>query len=135
MRAAVAVVLLYLLWRLTRQLAVRARIRAEQHRASESFAFKQLARACTEKDASKAYHAMLAWLDRLEPELDAHRVVSDYGDEDLGSALASLSEHLYREPPGQLDLHALLRSLETARERYKSRETSGSRALVPPLNP
>ena len=134
-KAVAAILLAYLLWRLARVMVVRARQRAKKVKASESYAFKQLVRACAGQDKARVYHSLLAWLERLAPSLDAHRFIRDYGDKSLEEAFAALSEHLYQNPEQQVDLRALASGLEKARQTYQRQQSAGSHTLLPPLNP
>ena len=68
---------LFVAWRILRRFAAWAKQRAAERKASEAYAFQQFERACRSGDARKAHHAMLAWLERLEPGLTASSFARD----------------------------------------------------------
>ena len=136
--AAVILVLaafLYALWRLSGKLALRARQRAAAIRQSEPHAFRQLIEACARADARHTYHALAAWMDRLESRMEARRFAQLYGDDSLSRELDALSVSAYADPEREVDWRALSRGLEKARAAFRAQSDSTAAAQVPPLNP
>lgn len=135
LQIAAVIVVAYLGWRVARELVARAKQRATEVHASEQYAFKQLARACAGKDSAKVYHALLAWLKRLDARMDAHRFVRDFGDERLVGEFESLSKNSYGDSVQQVEFKSLLHGLEKARRSYLKRRPDGHAPAIPPLNP
>ena len=126
---------LFVAWRILRRLTARAKRRAAERRESEPYAFGQLRKACGSGDTRKAHHAMLAWLDRLEPGLDTRRFAQDWGDESLARKLDALSARVYRDAEESVRLDALLVGLREARRNYLGDRSVDARPALPPLNP
>ena len=106
-----------------------------RRRQSELFAFKTLQKALRSSDTRSAYHALLLWLERLEPGLDARRFARQYGDESLAAAVNELSASLYASDAKTCDSRQLAASLLAARRHYHSASSAGVRHALPPLNP
>jgi hypothetical protein len=113
----------------------RYREAAMRRRQSELFAFKTLQKALRSSDTRSAYHALLLWLERLEPGLDARRFAQQYGDESLAAAVNELSASLYASDAKTCDSRQLAASILAARRRYNSEALTGARHALPPLNP
>jgi len=113
----------------------RYREAAMRRRQSELFAFKTLQKALRSSDTRSAYHALLLWLERLEPGLDARRFARQYGDESLAAAVNELSASLYASDAKTCDSRQLAASILAARRRYNSEALTGARHALPPLNP
>jgi hypothetical protein len=126
---------LFVAWRVLRRLSARAKRLAAEKRESERYAFLQFERACRSGDARRAHHAMLAWLARLEPGLDARRFAQDRGDERLVRELDAFSAAVYRDAEQSVKLDALLAGLREARRNYLGDRSVDARPALPPLNP
>ena len=109
--------------------------RAAERRESEAFAFTQFGKACRSGDARKAHHAMLGWLERLEPGLTASDFARDWGDESLVGKLDAFSAAVYRDAQGSVPLGTLYGSLRDARQGYLGGRSVDARPALPPLNP
>jgi hypothetical protein len=131
---AALIVTLFIAWRILRRVVARAKRLAEEHRQSEQHAFRQLAKACG-GDSRKAHHALLAWLARLEPGLDARRFAREWGDDDLAHNLDALAAGVYRDPQESVNVDALFRGLRDARRNYLRTRSDEARPALPPLNP
>jgi hypothetical protein len=86
-------------------------------------------------DTRSAYHALLLWLERLEPGLDARQFARQYGDESLAAAVNALSASLYASDASTCDSRQLAANILAARRRYKSEALTGAGHALPPLNP
>jgi hypothetical protein len=126
---------LFVAWRVLRRLSARAKRLAAEKRESERYAFLQFERACRSGDARRAHHAMLAWLARLEPGLDARNFARDRGDESLVRELDSFSAAVYRDAEESVKLDALLAGLRDARQNYLEDRSVDAWNALPPLNP
>lgn len=111
------------------------RAAAERRRQTERYAFEQLQKAIASERPEPAYHALLAWLERLQPGMDARSFARTYGDASLLAAIDALSGGLYNDAAAQIELRSLRGKLATARKLFlQPRSASGSPSL-PPLNP
>ncbi|MCO4812178.1 MAG: BatD family protein [Gammaproteobacteria bacterium] len=108
---------------------------AVRRRQSEPFAFKALQSALRSGDTRSAYHALLLWLERLEPGLDARQFARQYGDESLAAGVCALSASLYASDAQPCDSRQLGASIQIARARYNSEPQTGAGHALPPLNP
>ena len=126
---------LFVAWRVLQRLTARAQRRAAERRESELYAFRQFEKACGSGDARKAHHAMLAWLERLEPGLTASGFARDWGDESLVGRLDAFSAAVYRDAQGSIALDDLYRGLGDARRAYVGNRSVDARPALPPLNP
>jgi len=133
--AAALIAALLLTGRVLRRLGVRARRRSAEREASEAYAFGQFRKACRAGDARKAHHAMLAWVARLEPGLDARRFALRCGDDNLVSELNNLSARVYRDATESVKLDAVYAGLHEARRKYLEKRSGNARPALPPLNP
>ena len=130
-----AVALLLILWRVLPVLLCRYREATARRRQTEYYAFGQLNQALGTGDGSAAYHALLLWLDRLAPGMNAHSFATRYGDEPLSAGLTALSSSLYGGRGTGGDLGQLRRQLAAARKRYLAKNSGGYERHLPPLNP
>ena len=130
-----AVALMVFLWRGLPALVRHNREAAERRRQSEDYAFRQLTRALGSNDRPAAYRALLRWLERLEPGMDARTFAIRYGDESLSAAFTALSAAVYHEAQTAGDLRPIRRKLAAARRRYLAGDRPGSVRQLPPLNP
>jgi len=112
----------------------RLRERAERNRKSEPYAFAAVQSALRMNNAT-AYHAILSWLDRLEPGLNMQQLARDYGDATLSVLLDSLSRSIYADADIVVDLQGLGSELALARKRYLARYEAATAYKLPPLNP
>ena len=130
-----AVALMVILWRGLPALVRHNREAAERRRQSEDYAFRQLTRALGSNDRPAAYRALLRWLERLEPGMDARRFANRYGDESLSAALTALSAAVYLDAQTAGELPPIGGKLAAARKRYLAGDAAGSVYQLPPLNP
>ena len=122
-------------WRVLRRLNARAKQLAAERRESEPYAFAQLRKACGSGEARKAHHALLTWLARLEPGLDARRFARDWGGDSLARELDALAAAVYRDTAESVKLEALQAGLREARRNYLGDRAVDARPALPPLNP
>jgi hypothetical protein len=128
------VVLQFLLRRAT---TIRAWWLAHQKRrhASEEYTFDQLRKSLHDGDTHAAHDALLKWLDRFEPGMDAREFARKYGDAALNEQVDRLSRALYSGSGESINSKRLERSLVSARRRCRNELTGGEHAMLPPLNP
>ena len=86
-------------------------------------------------DDAEAYNALLRWLERLEPGMNARAFAARFGDEDLSTALTALSAGIYGRAGAPADLGLLRRQLAVARRRYLADGAGDKLSRLPPLNP
>jgi hypothetical protein len=129
------VALMVVLWRGLPALARHYREAAERRRQTEDYAFRQLTNALESNDSPVAYRALLRWLERLEPGMDARTFAKGYGDEPLSAAFTALSAAVYHDAGTVADLRPIRRKLAAARRRYLAGDRPGSVRQLPPLNP
>jgi hypothetical protein len=130
-----SVALVLVLWRGTPIIVGRYREAAQSRRETEHFAFTQLLMALASGDNATAYHALLHWIERLDPTLDARSFASTYGDESLSTSIASLSAGIYGNAGDSGDLRRIKGNLKAARKRYLERGSRRQAMSLPPLNP
>jgi hypothetical protein len=133
--APAATGMLLVLWRGLPVLARRYRVAAERRRQMESYAFRQLTAALGSGDSAAAYHALLRWVGRLEPGMDARTFAARYGDESLSETMTSRSAGLYGVAGNAPDLGQVRRQLKIARNRYLAADAVSNTHKLPPLNP
>ena len=133
--AVSAIALLAVLWRGFPILLRRYREAAERRRLTEDYAFRQLLSALGSDEPAETYRALLRWIERLEPGMDARSFAAHYGDESLSEALTALSRGLYGGAEGSVDLGPVRRKLQIARRRHFDRNSVSSALELPPLNP
>jgi hypothetical protein len=130
-----AAALMVFLWRGLPALARHNREAAERRRQTEDYAFRQLTRALGSNDRPAAYRALLRWLERLEPGMDARTFANRYGDESLSAAFTALSAAVYHDAGTVGDLPPISGKLAAARKRYFAGHSAGREFQLPPLNP
>ena len=130
-----ALATMLILWRGLPALARSYREARVRRRQTEDFAFRQLNQALANGDGTEAYHALLRWLERLVPGMNARTFAARFGDEDLSTALTALSAAVYGDADASADFGQLRRQLAAARKRYLARGSAGSTLRLPPLNP
>jgi hypothetical protein len=108
---------------------------AVRRRQSEPYAFEQLKKALASKQPEFAYHALLAWLQRLQPGMDARSFARAYGDASLLAAIDALSGRLYKDTADRVELRSLRRKLAKARELFLQPRSASVSPSLPPLNP
>ena len=139
---ALLLVLAWLLPRLTRALVRRYRQRREIYLRSEAYAFARLRAAARGRDPSRAYFALLDWLDHFAP-LGADRTVAALRrageDPALDAELAAIERRLFapKADPAGWSGRTMLRHLRGARHRLRRRAGYHQPAptLPPDLNP
>ena len=130
-----AIALLLFLWRGLPALARSYREGQVRRRQTEDHAFRQLNRALATGNGAQAYHALLCWLERLEPGMNVRTFAARFGDEDLSMALTALSAAIYGDAGAPADLGQLRRMLAAARKRYLAQGSARETLRLPPLNP
>jgi len=133
--AAAAIVLVLFFWRALPALLKRLREAAERRRQSEAFAFRQLLKTLRSGNGPLAFHALLRWLRRLEPGIDARSFATRFGDAELAAELATLSAAVYSDAENTVDFGRLARRVATARKTYLASGIAPDALDLPPLNP
>ena len=105
------------------------------HRRSEAYAFGQLRKALRGKDTRRIHHALLRWLERLEPGLDGRSLAHVCGDDELTVMLDRLSAAAYTDGQSPPSLRGFEFRLRRARSRFLRRRLQTARQALPPLNP
>ncbi len=126
---------LRMLPRLRAEIRRRRLVRRKMRLASEAHAFGRLRKALRSGDLRSAYVALIHWLDRLEPAMDAQRFAETYGDKRLREQLGRLTRALYSGKDAAISATRLERSLLAARRKREREVKSLTRAELPPLNP
>ncbi len=111
------------------------RAAAERRRQTEQYAFTQLEKAIASERPQSVYHALLAWLERLQPGMDARSFARDYGDASLLAAIDVLSAGIYNDAAERIDMRSLGAGLVTARKCFLQQRSLPGRLSLPPLNP
>jgi hypothetical protein len=133
--AAGAIILVLVVWRGIPMLLRRHREAAERRRQTEAYAYGQLLDALGSGDDAALYRALLRWIERLEPGLDARSFAANYGDDALSDGVAALTARLYGAADGSVYPGQLRRRLKVARQRYLKRDIIAGAMRLPPLNP
>ena len=107
----------------------------ERRRRSEGYAFTGLRKTLRGGEPREAHRALLAWLERVEPGLDARRFSRRYGDSKLERQLEELSRSLYADAGGTVSLGELETSLAAARRRRARADRRGQSFALPSMNP
>jgi hypothetical protein len=107
----------------------------QRRRDSEAYAFSLLCKALRAGKSGQAYHALLAWVERLQPGMDARRFARDYGDSALENAVSELSGLMYSDAEISADMRRLDAGLAAARGRYYRQLSKVRQQHLPPLNP
>lgn len=113
----------------------RIRVAVEHRRASEHYAYRSLVKALGSNNTGTAYHALLAWLDRLAPGMSARTFAARYGDAPLREAIDTLSANIYANAGNSPEPKPVSTALSAARKRYLARHAPGRTTPLPPLNP
>jgi hypothetical protein len=113
----------------------RYRESVERRRESERYAFDEMQSAMRSGEAKTSYHALLHWLERLEPGLGPRQFAQRYGDEPLVAAVDTVSASIYSDGANARDSRQLAARLRKARKRYISRTATIEQRVLPPLNP
>ena len=122
-------------WRLAPQAARYLRAASDRRRQSESYAFREVDRALRSADTQAAYTAMLAWLERMAPGVDARGFAAAWGDDRLRSGVESLAASNFAEVDARFEPSALRTGLKQARQRYLAAPTGRAPDELPGLNP
>lgn len=80
------------------------------------------------------YHALLLWLGRLQPGLDARDFARDHGDAGLQQRVEGVVASLYAGTKVPFDGDDLGSALKTARKHLLRGRAEGERDSLPPLN-
>jgi len=108
---------------------------AERRRQTERHAFTQLEKAIASRRPEPVYHALLAWLERLQPGMNARSFARAYGDASLLAAIDALSAGIYKDAAEGIDMGSLRTGLATARKLFLQQRSPRGRPSLPPLNP
>jgi hypothetical protein len=128
--------LLGLLWRRWEpRLIQRLRSQRVAHRQSEQFAFRLLRKAIRQRQPRAIHHALLVWLERLVPGIDARQFAGDYGDAALAVSVDTLSATVYANSEQDFDITELYQGLVAARRNCNKSRSAQGRSALPPLNP
>ena len=107
----------------------------DERKLTERYSFGQLRKTLRSGDGRVAYHALLLWLDRLEPGLDARLFATRYGDNQLRSLIDNLSRTLHFETVEAVNERALTIGLVSARRNYLHVHEKHNLFALPPMNP
>jgi hypothetical protein len=108
---------------------------AVRRRQTERYAFEQLQKAIASERSESAYHALLAWLERLQPGMDARTFARTYGDASLLAAFDALSCGLYSDAAERIEFRSLRGKLAAARKQFLQPLPASAQPSLPPLNP
>jgi hypothetical protein len=125
----------YLLWRWLPQLRASFQSAAEMRRLTEAYAFSELRRALRTGDARTIHDAMLGWLERLNPELDAREFANDHGHTALQQGIERIIASLYANPSVPFEGDNLESAFVSARKDLLSRRAQATLDSLPELNP
>ncbi len=126
---------LWMLYRLASAIGACWHQRRSRYRASERFAFNALQQALNSGDVKAANHALLRWLDRLQPVMCSQQFAERFGDEQLRKQITDLRRSAYAQAQEPVDLHQLTPSLRKARHSYHQAPRALAHTSLPPLNP
>ncbi|GMR17429.1 MAG: hypothetical protein BMS9Abin32_528 [Gammaproteobacteria bacterium] len=117
--------------------AVLRRYRAfqEERRLTERYAFDQLRKTLRSGDAAGVYKALLCWLERLEPRLDARQFAVHHGDVELRTQIERLSRTLFLSSDEPVDIRRLETGLVSARKNYRHACAERRNFALPQMNP
>ena len=132
---AILVLAAFAAWRGLRSSGNRLRAAATAHRQSEAYAFGQLRKTLRSKDTRQVHHALLRWLERLEPGLDTRSLARLCDDDELTVMLDRLSTAAYADGQSPPSLRGFELRLRRARGRFLRRRLQTARQALPPLNP
>lgn len=110
------------------QLAEEARLDSEAH------AFGLLRNSLRGKDPRAIHRALLLWLGRLQPGLDARGFVRDHGDTALKHGVEGVIAALYARANVSFDGDNLESGFKTARRHLLRSRAESERSGLPPLN-
>lgn len=128
------VVLLWLLRRYGARVKLLWQERAARRANSEAAYFNELANACRDNDAAKAYSRLLAWLSRFRPGSSLEAFVASAADPGLSGEVQRLTEFLFSSrKPSRWSGDSLLQVLKNHRAVPASRTRRTGR--LPALNP
>ncbi len=102
---------------------------------SESHAFGELRRSLRAGEARAVHHALLKWLERLQPGLDIRVFANEHGDSALEEGVENVIASLYADPNEPFVRNDLGRGLAEARKHLLSSRAAAARSGLPPLNP
>ncbi|MGI9325631.1 MAG: hypothetical protein ACR2PZ_10460 [Pseudomonadales bacterium] len=126
---------LWLLYRLSAAIRAWWHERRQRWRASEGFAFKALQQALTSGEARSAHHALLQWLDRLQPSMDSRQFALRFGEDQLADEMTRLRRYVYMHTQEPMNLQTLSQLLQRARRRHQQTAWALTNSALPPLNP
>lgn len=128
-------VLVLALRRLGPTLIRRRRDAVLRRQRSEPYAFGMLVRALGSGSNDASYKALLVWVERLAPGMNARSFAAGFGDASLRGAIDSLSSAIHSKADEAADLAELQTGLGTARKRYLKEKTVQRQTSLPQLNP
>ena len=106
----------------------------DRRRRSEGYAFSKVRKALRGGSPRAVYRALLVWLERVEPGLDARQFANRHGDPKLARQIEELSRSLYAEAEGAVNLRELETSLAAARRRRARTDRRGRSFTLPSMN-
>ncbi len=107
----------------------------ETRRNSEAHAFDQLRHSLRDGEARAIHQALLVWLDRLRPGLDARGFAHEHGDSALQEGVERMIAALYADPSVPFDGGNLVPAFSAARKNLLGHRTEAAYMSLPPLNP
>ena len=107
----------------------------EKQRLTERYAFRQLRKMLCSGNARVAYHALLRWLDRLEPGLDARQFAVRYGDVEFQAQIEHLSRTLFLTLDKSVNFRKLDMGLVSARQNHLHACEKNNHFALPLMNP
>lgn len=126
----------FLAWWVRPGLAEWVASRRQRRQSTETWAFRQVQRACRLGRAPEAYRAINRWLPRFcggGGTVTLLRLAELYQDAALRDAAVALQERLATDPEGNWDGGALLQRLQALRR--NQRQARRSTGVLPALNP
>ncbi len=109
--------------------------RRKRHLDSEQYAFARFQKACRGEQNRIIYPALIAWQQKLCPELALHQFAECYGDRMLQKNLAALSSSLYADLESDFSASELARAAGAARRMFLDEKSGMQERLLPGLNP
>ncbi len=111
------------------------RVYKDNQKLTERYAFSQLRKPLRSGDAHVAYHALLLWLDRLEPGLNSRQFATRYGDVEVQAQIEQLRRALYFKNDETVNLRKLNIALVSARRNFYRALEQDKHLALPRMNP
>ena len=107
----------------------------EKRRSSEAHAFGELRRSLRGGEARAIHHALLVWLNRLQPGLDARAFAQQHGGTALQEGVEGVIAVLYADPSVPFDGGNLAPAFTAARSDLLASRAKATHSSLPALNP